>query len=212
MHESRQFRLRRAQLTPARGRRAELPEQRACAAPRPRQTKLDVDAVRAVEPREEELRAVTVQRRAYDDGTLHAALEQQRQRARRVLGRGGRGRLEDELDLGPAPPVAHLLRLRQAAAPRPTGEDDDVDARVLGDALGGAHEVGETLGTVMSGHDDSSPHLSGTWSPEGIRSPAGTWSRPARGAPCNACRQPLSSACTWAAPTTGSAGAGSDAG
>src|SRR5436190_23654222 len=171
MHYLRQFRLRGAQLASARSRRSELPEQGADAAVRPRETKLDIDAVRAVQPREEELRAVSVQRRTYDERAVHAALEQQRQRARRVFRCAGRSRLDDELDLRPAPRLTHLLGFRQAAASRPAGEDDDADARLVDDPLGSTDEIGEALGAVMARHDDGSAHFPGT------RSPEGTWSR-----------------------------------
>jgi hypothetical protein len=64
-----------------------------------RDANLGLDAVRAVQPGEEEAGAVTVKRRADDDRTPDPPRDEQRNRAGRVLGGDGRGRLDHELDL-----------------------------------------------------------------------------------------------------------------
>ena len=122
-----------------------------------------VDPVGGVEAAEEVAGAVEVERRRDDERPLDPALEQQRQRPGGVLGRDRRGRLDHELDLGPAPCVAHLPGLGRRAVRRPAAEDDRAGRVALGEPLGLGHDAaaasGDPVGAVglegsVPGYDD----------------------------------------------------------
>jgi hypothetical protein len=103
-----------------------------------------------------------VERRGDDHRPLDAALEQERQRPRGVLGGRLRRRLEDELrPLGPVPEAKHLLRLGDAAGRRPTAEDDHARPELLrqplrlGDELpAGCADVAAPGSPAVARHDD----------------------------------------------------------
>ena len=87
-----------------------------------------VDADAAIEATEEQARPRQMRRRAHDDRVSDLALEEQRQRSRRVLGGVPSGRLDHEFGGRAAPRVTHLLGLRGPAGRRPAAEDDHIRA------------------------------------------------------------------------------------
>ena len=87
-------------------------------------SKPDRDSVRLVDAAEDPARPEEMQWRADHDGLGHAAFEQERQRARGVLGGGRCGLLGDELERRAVPEPAHLLGLGRPAVGSPAREHD----------------------------------------------------------------------------------------